>query len=554
MALSDLTDGRLLTRLLGICLACSCLVVLFGAVGGVSGAGASETTTPAETQEGHIVELFPNPTTPQNHGEYALVNLTVSGNWTLTDGHRTAKLLTDETGTVAVTRHPEKTAVHTDVRAVEATGHLRFAVSGDTLELRRDGVVVDTVSYEQAPESHRWRYDREPHWQPDGFNQRPPKTVTSKSVESFVLPDSPDAPLDAITGAEDRLYLAAYTLTDERVADELRAANARGADVVVLIEGGPVGGMSKQQAAILDDLASDGIDVRVMTGDQTRFRYQHAKYAVADDRVVVLTENWKPSGTGGADSRGWGITIDSPRTADELNAIFEHDTTWDDTLRWQDARERISTYTQESATGSYPTRHPSVTATADALTVLTAPDNAATELAALIAETDDTLVIKQPQLSDPDFPLLGAAVRAAERGVEVRILLDSTWYVESDNRELAAALNQQAERADMPLEVRLADSDDRFGKIHSKGIVADDTAVIGSVNWNNNSVENNRELAIMVEDETVADYYRSVFDADWSDDTGETDGIPTGIVVVGLGVISAATLLAKRRLEFTAER
>jgi len=75
-----------------------------------------------------------------------------------------------------------------------------------------------------------------------------------------------------------------------------------------------------------------------------------------------------------------------------------------------------------------------------------------------------------------------------------------------------------------------------------------------SLNWNNNSVEKNRELAIMVEDETVADYYRSVFDADWSDDTGETDEIPTGIVVVGLGVISAATLLAKRRLEFTAER
>ncbi len=550
MVLSDSIGRCLLPRLLVICLACGCLVVLFGAVGGVS--GASEKTTPVETQDGHIVELLPKPTTPQNHGEYALVNLTVSGNWTLTDGHRTAKLPTDETGTFAVTRHPEKTAVHTDARPVEATSHLRFAVSGDTLELRRDGVVVDTVSYEQAPESHRWRYDREPQWQPDGFDQRPPKTVASKPVEPFVLPDSPDAPLEAITGAEDRLYLAAYTLTDERVADELRAANARGANVVVLIEGGPVGGMSKRQAALLDDIAADGIDVRVMTGDRTRFRYQHAKYAVADDRVVVLTENWKPSGTGGADSRGWGITIDSPQTADELKAIFEHDTTWDDTLPWQDARERISTYTQESATGSYPTRQPPVTA--DELTVLTAPDNAATELAALIAETDDTLVIKQPQLSDPDFPLLGAAVRAAERGVEVRILLDSTWYVESDNRELAATLNQQAERADMPLEVRLADSDDRFGKIHSKGIVADDTAVVGSVNWNNNSIENNRELAIMVEDEVVADYYRRVFDADWSDDTDDTGEIPTGVIVVGLGVISAVTLLAKRRLEFTAER
>lgn len=525
-------------RLLVVCLLTSVAVV------GVA-AGAESTAA------GTIVELYPNPTTEYNHGEYVVVRLSDSGEWTLTDGHSTTQL-PDETGSFAVTRHPTLTADHTDHTAVEPTENLRLAVSGDTLELRRDGQVVDRVEYEQAPESHRWRYDREPHWQPDGFELREPRTVTDKPVEPFVLPDDPDAAVAPLSEADDRLYLAAYTLTEERVAEELRAAADRGADVVVLVEGGPVGGMSETQGALLDSLVADGIAVRVMTGEQTRFRYHHAKYAVADDQAVILTENWKPVGTGGGGSRGWGITVDSAKTADELAAIFRHDTTWEDTPRWETARTEIDTFDDDSNSRSYPPHHPPQRVTADELTILAAPDNAAAELTQLIDDTDEELLIKQPQISDREFQLLRAAVRAAERGVDVRILLDDSWYVAEDNRELAAALNDEAASEEVSLEVRVVDSDDRFGKIHSKGIVADDTAVIGSLNWNNNSATNNREVAVAVEDEAVADYYREVFAADWdsNDSLSKSEDIPVGVIVVSLGLAAAIALLAQRRLTF----
>ena len=526
-----------------------CLVVTAVAPAAAGSTAAYDTTHPSPTavDSGQIVELYPNPPTEQNRGEYVLVDLNEPGEWTLTDGHSTATL-PNQTGTFAISRHPDKTAAHTNATVTETESYLRLAVDGDRLELQRDGRTVDSVSYDRAPESHRWRADHEPSWQPDGFEPRDPKTVDDKPVEAFVLPDANELPVDAIDDADNRLYLAAYTLTSPRVTNELIAAHDRGVDVVVLIEGGPVGGIPDAQADRLDDLTDAGVDVQVMTGERTRFRYHHPKYAVVDDRAVVLTENWKPSGTGGAENRGWGVVVDSPKTADELGAVFEHDAGWKDTTSWDTFRETTDTHSHGSAAGSYPETHRPKSTTVDELTLLAAPDNAVEQLVDEIDETDDRLLVVQPRISDTDFGLLRAAIRAADRGVEVRILLGSEWYDENDNKALAEELR---EKADDSLEVRLAEDTDRFGKIHAKGIVADDTAIVGSLNWNNNSATNNREVAVAIEDEAVADYYAKVFASDWDGDSADGhDEIPVGVVVVSVGLAAGTVLLLKRRLEF----
>ncbi|WP_253736242.1 phospholipase D-like domain-containing protein [Halohasta salina] len=536
--MSPRTDHRRLTVATVIA-----LVVLLGA-GGTAAAHGSH----AGADAGRIVELYPNPTTPQNHGEYVAVDLDRSGNWTVTDGEGTARL-PDREGVFAVTRHPERTAEHTNATTVTAGGSFQLAVGGETLELRRNGRVVDRVSYDDAPESQRWHRDRDPHWQPAGFRPRGPATTDGASVEAFVLPDSPEAPIAAIGDADRRLYLAAYTLTAERVVNEVIAAHDRGVEVRVLVEGDPVGGMSTRQADRLDELSTAGVEVRAMTGERARFRYHHAKYAVVDDRAVVLTENWKPSGTGGADNRGWGVTVEDGGTADDLAAVFTHDAGWEDTVRWSEFRSTVETTEKEASTGSYAQNHPPMTATAESVTVLAAPDNVDAELAELINETDDRLLIVQPSIGSAEFPLLEAAMRAADRGVDVRILLGSQWYNEDENDALAARLREQTEGSDN-LEIRLADGNGRFGKIHAKGIVADDTAVVGSLNWNDNSLQNNREVALAIEDEAVADYYAEVFDGDWSSDG--TRELPVGILVVTVGAAGGTVLALKRRLEFAA--
>jgi phosphatidylserine/phosphatidylglycerophosphate/cardiolipin synthase-like enzyme len=545
---TSVDSRRRLSLVIGCWLAVLCVAITSGTAVAHTTGDHQSTHSINTTADGRIVELYPNPTTPQNHGEFVTVDIDQAGNWTLSDGEGTARLPT-ETGEFAVTRHPNKTAVHTNATVDETSANLQLAVSGEQLTLRRDGQLVDRVSYEDAPESQRWHRDREPHWRPNGFDSREPATVDSTPVEAFVLPDSPDVPLATLQETDQRLYLAAYTLTSQRVVDEMIAAHKRGVDVQLLVEGGPVGGMSTRQADRLDRLTEAGVDVRVMTGEQARFRYHHPKYAVSDDRAVVLTENWKPSGTGGKENRGWGLTVDSPKTADELAAVFKHDARWDDTVSWSEFRSTAETTEIEAATGSYSERQPPMTATADAVTVLTAPDNANEELIKLINETDDRLLIVQPSIGDRRFPLLRAALRAADRGVDVRILLGSRWYNEEENRALASTLHERTEGSDH-LQVRLAGDSARFGKIHAKGIVADDTAVIGSLNWNENSVDNNREVALAVEDSEVADYYAEVFDGDWSG--GGTDDLPVGILVVAIGVTGGVVLVLKRRLEFTA--
>jgi len=538
------SSSRLLTLLLVLAVASSALVA--GSAVVVAHSASESTHTATAGADGRIVELYPNPTTPQNRGEYVRVDLDAAGNWTVTDGEGVARL-PDRTGEFAITRHPAKTATHTNVTAIEAGGSFQLAVSGERLELRRDGRVVDTVSYGDAPESQRWHRDRDPHWQPNGFRPREPATTQSTPVKAFALPDSPAVPVEVIKDADRRLYLAAYTLTSERVVEELIAAHDRGAEVRVLVEGGPVGGMSTTQADRLDDLSEAGIEVRAMTGQRARFRYHHAKYAVADDRAVVLTENWKPSGTGGRENRGWGVTVEDGETADDLAAVFNHDATWNDTVRWPEFRSTAETTDKGASTGSYSQSHPPLTATADSVTVLTAPDNADAELSRLINETDDRLLIVQPSIGSADFPLLRAALRAADRGVDVRILLGSQWYNEEENDALAGRLGERTEGSEN-LEIRLAEGTGRFGKIHAKGIVADDTAVVGSLNWNDNSLRNNREVALAIEDEAVADYYAEVFDGDWSSDG--TRELPVGVLVVAIGTAGGTVLALKRRLEF----
>ena len=79
--------------------------------------------------------------------------------------------------------------------------------------------------------------------------------------------------------------------------------------------------MSDRQARLLDRLTQGGVDVRLLAGPHTRYRTHHPKYAIVDDRALVATENFKPAGTGGMSSRGWGVVIENRRTAETLASL-----------------------------------------------------------------------------------------------------------------------------------------------------------------------------------------------------------------------------------------
>ncbi|MFB6233186.1 MAG: phospholipase D-like domain-containing protein, partial [Haloarculaceae archaeon] len=116
-----------------------------------------------------------------------------------------------------------------------------------------------------------------------------------------------------------------------------------------------------------------------------------------------------------------------------------------------------------------------------------------------------------------------------------------------DNERLVAWLEDRAEAEGLPLSARVAEPRGRFEKIHTKGVVIDgERVILGSANWNNNSVRANREVVLVLEGSEVGAYYQRVFDADWR---GSAWRLPAS-VVVALVVVVVAALLGARRIRF----
>ena len=151
------------------------------------------------------------------------------------------------------------------------------------------------------------------------------------------------------------------------------------------------------------------------------------------------------------------------------------------------------------------------------------------------------------RIDGPDQRFLRAVVRAARRGVDVRVLLSSAWYVREENARLVDHLRERADSEGLPIEAKLADPRGRYEKIHAKGMVVDgDQVLLGSLNWNGESVRENREVLLLLEGEDVGTYYEEAFDADWG---SESPSLPLGGAAAVAGVVALAVLVL-RRVEF----
>ncbi|OLZ41466.1 phospholipase [Natrinema saccharevitans] len=528
-------------------------------------AGEANGSSPDTADEPRIAGLYPDPTTDENVGEFVVLETppeTPLRNLTLTDGHTTARLPNGTaSGRIALSMAPNATATLTDVPVRELEGRLRLAADGDRLRLRNATATVDSIAYDRAPTAEQW-YRTVPgngetapggdgRWWPRDATCLPVSTAAVDDATAFVLPDGPEVPRETIRNAEDRLLLAGYTVTSEAIAADLVAAADRGVEVAVLLEASPVGGTPAATEGVLETLADGGVEVRVIGGEDSRYRYHHPKYAVADDRVMVTTENWKPAGVGGESSRGWGVRLESASLAADLETVFRADFAGRDTTTGA-AYRRNASFTDDgpvysSPAPEYPPNHEPATVPVESAELLLAPDNAEGRLTAMLENANEEILVLQPSIAD-DVSLLESTLEAARRGVEVRVLLGSAEYNAEENEALAADLERIADRENLPLEVRLVGDTDRFEKIHAKGIVIDrETAVVGSANWNPNSLENNREVLVALHGEAIADYYATVFESDW---TGDSLSFPIGAAIAVAVALAIAAVVGRRYVRF----
>ena len=387
---------------------------------------------------------------------------------------------------------------------------------------------------------------------------------TTFEVERLTLYASPDSSFDAlstlIASARERLHLHVYEFRSAALADAVVAAKQANPslDVQVLVDANPVGAGQDDRHATADALrrieAVGGIAVLAGNG---RYDDHHLKVLVADDAVAVQSENWVPSGVPQDPSwgnRGWGAIVHDDAMADWFVQWMEADrNAWD--VQPFDLASYDPTFTvparEAARTGPY---GPPVAAKdlvgRFRVTPVVAPDHTQDprldSIAILAGHATQRLHVQQLDLSTSgrnalgwsgSDPLADAFVAAQEGGAQVRVLAAAPFS--ADDTDNAESLDWLAQR-----DVAGATFDRSGLVLHNKGLVADGTVVVGSLNGNLHSRAQNREVALIVESSEAADYFQGLFESDWSGQSTPRDWSVPGKDLRGLPLAPWPMLLA----------
>jgi cardiolipin synthase A/B len=411
---------------------------------------------------------------------------------------------------------------------------LRLANTGDELLLYEGSVLIQRVTWPKdvKPREGQVHYFENGVWDPRplmiGQSRFVPVTYQNVNVTTFVSPDSSSEMFTyAVDHASDEILLNVYEFSSPAMADSLIAARERGVNVSVLVEGGPVGGISPEEKSAIGRMNAGGIPIRQMASGKDvhpPYRYDHAKYVVIDHRAVLLTsENFKYSGfppAGYTSNRGWGVYLEDPALAEYFSTVYRTDSSGPSVIPING-----TTGNPEMApAGKHEVKFTPVHFSGATVSPVLAPDTS-NQIVDLIQSAHTSIEIEQAYITNETpltlNPYLATAINASRRGVHVRVLLDSYWYNiedEKDNDEMAALITRIGTTEQIPLEGRCADlAASNLEKIHNKGVIVDGQRVlVSSINWNSNSPNFNREAGVIIDHPGVARYFLSVFEDDWN--------------------------------------
>jgi cardiolipin synthase A/B len=309
------------------------------------------------------------------------------------------------------------------------------------------------------------------------------------SLELLAMPDAGSAPiLQAIDGARDSIRLKIYLITENAVVDALARAVQRGVDVRVIIEEAPYGG---GETNALAKQAMEAAGVQVLARPPA-FVYSHEKSLVVDGRrAYIMTHNLTRSSFNR--NREYMAIVEDKALVAEVARVFDAD--------W----ERVEPDLSRSL-------------------LVWSPVNSRPHIEALVQRAQVSLDVQHTSLLDER--LIGLLADAAQRGVRVRVttpaILDpSEWEFDP--------ITQMHEAG---VAIRFLDTP----YVHAKAIIVDgQTAMVGSQNLTNNSLQNNRELGIIFDDPAAVNRLARVFLQDWNN--GEPWGGPQPTATLPAGGI-----------------
>ena len=410
---------------------------------------------------------------------------------------------------------------------------------GDEVILKNSrGVVVDVFVYGQGTASEGWNGDGFQKIPKNSFARRtsafdtdsakdwavivPGRTSLgtdefNATVTPFVFPDSLGLPvMNALVNAEREVLISIYILDHGEIVSILMNLLKKGVSVRILLEGSPAGGVPDNEIGYMATLCREGADVLIMKNADgfRRYSYLHNKYAVIDSETVIITsENWRHSSFTG--NRGWGAIISSEGYAEYMRTVFmgDIDSSYGDVLPF------MSVYSGANSSYVYEYAHTQTDFQSYPATVspMITPDFAFERLTELMDSADVRIYSEQLSAditwTSGDSPLM-QMLSASKNGLDVRLIVDVTFDSPYDN-DINDGYWVRDKMRDLGLMILTSDDSSFNGLIHNKGVVVDDIAWVGSMNWNNSSFGNNREVGVMISSKAVSDVYAAAFLSDW---------------------------------------
>jgi hypothetical protein len=305
-----------------------------------------------------------------------------------------------------------------------------------------------------------------------------PARAATSDYTLQILPDQGETAIyNFINSATSSIDMTMYELRDTTVENDLVAKEAAGVNVRVILDQAE----KSVNSTAYSTLQAGGVNV---TYSSTAFTYTHQKTVTVDNKESYIS-------TGNLDqeyystSRDYGVYDTDANDVAAIVAVFNAD------------------FAKTSITPS------------DGDDLVWSPTDSQSHLLSLINGAQHTLDIEEEEFSDST--LINAIVAAENRGVKVRVVVEDPSDYSSELSEITAAGGTY-----------VGYSDPNGYYIHAKAIVADygtSTAKVflGSENMTANSLNDNRELGLIVNDSSILTGVENAFNADYSG-AGGTSG------------------------------
>lgn len=287
------------------------------------------------------------------------------------------------------------------------------------------------------------------------------------NITLSIQPEAGREPLlNAINNARAEILVEMYLLSDKQIIDALSRARERGVAVNVMLEKRPFGGSNLNNKSE-KTLRENGIAVK---WTNPKYSLTHQKSVVIDGvTAFILNQNLTASAF--TKNREFNIIDTDPKDVAEIRNIFMAD--------WE-RRDFNPTETH----------------------LIISPKNSRAALSTLIKSAEKSIEMELEYIEDEEMVSL---LSDRAKTVEIKLIVPTFSQFQA-NKDAVLKLAQEG------VLVKTLSSP----YIHAKMILIDDTkAYVGSINFSTQSMDENRELGIMITEDDSIQTIDEIFSKDW---------------------------------------